>query len=655
MIDALQGNECGVREGVDEWIGRPHLVAVADDHEDRARDPAQLIGGHRNRGTAEACRQRLGVVPGRVGEAGEGLGKGMVGDTSALDGLGNRIGGLFTEEVGADAADHDAPEAPRPIGGQREHDARAEREADRIHLAFAGKDLYDPLFEGAVRGGVVRLRRLAVPEEVDRDDLASGIREEVDPARLPPVALERRREAVDEQDGLGAHGLHRISLSTMCPRIDIELTSARDDGTWTWRAAGARQPKGVVDASLLTSGAKVGDVLRAEADFEIEGITITSILPPKEKKAESNRLEIIGPRVSPGVTTSLQPKRPGAPRDRDRDRDRDRSRDREGRPPRDRDARPPRERKPRGERPPRAEPQTAPPKPKPRKLNPASTHRNAVLDSLAPEHRPIAEQVLRGGLPAVRQAVEAQNTESRAEGKPEVSAAPLIAIAEELLPRLKTAEWLDRAEAASEHADEISIRDLRSVVASADTASKDESARRLATTLREALDRRLTTERDQWIAEVTSALDEGRLVRALRISGRSPDPSARFPAELATRLSDAASEAMTADVAPERWATVLDAVASSPVRRSVKPVALPNEPGEELLQAARAAAGRVPALAPMLGIEMPPPPGPPKKRGPRRPRPAKAAAPPPPPPPPRPIPPPPPTPSTEPETASETH
>ena len=35
------------------------------------------------------------------------------------------------------------------------------------------------------------------------------------------------------------------------PRIDIELTSSRPDGTWTWRAAGARQPKGVVSASVL--------------------------------------------------------------------------------------------------------------------------------------------------------------------------------------------------------------------------------------------------------------------------------------------------------------------------------------------------------------------------------------------------------------------
>ena len=39
----------------------------------------------------------------------------------------------------------------------------------------------------------------------------------------------------------------------MARRIEIELTSARPDGTWTWRAAGAREPKGVLDGKLLYS------------------------------------------------------------------------------------------------------------------------------------------------------------------------------------------------------------------------------------------------------------------------------------------------------------------------------------------------------------------------------------------------------------------
>ncbi|HEX4865511.1 MAG TPA: hypothetical protein VFV02_15690, partial [Acidimicrobiales bacterium] len=63
----------------------------------------------------------------------------------------------------------------------------------------------------------------------------------------------------------------------MARRIDIELTSTRPDGTWTWRAAGAKEPKGVLEGALLYEGAKAGDVARAEAEFEIEGITIISV------------------------------------------------------------------------------------------------------------------------------------------------------------------------------------------------------------------------------------------------------------------------------------------------------------------------------------------------------------------------------------------
>src|SRR4051812_38216491 len=109
----------------------------------------------------------------------------------------------------------------------------------------------------------------------------------------------------------------------MSRRIDIELTSSRDDGSWTWRAAGAKQPKGVLDGDLLYPGAKAGDVVRAEAEFEIDGITVISVLAPKEKRTEPERLEIIGPpREHQGVTSSLVPKRERQGRDRDRDGDR---------------------------------------------------------------------------------------------------------------------------------------------------------------------------------------------------------------------------------------------------------------------------------------------------------------------------------------------
>ena len=82
----------------------------------------------------------------------------------------------------------------------------------------------------------------------------------------------------------------------MSRRIDIELTSSRDDGTWTWRAPGAREPRGSLDGTLLPPGVKVGDVLRADADFDLEGIVVTSVLAPKgeERPERAARIEMIG-------------------------------------------------------------------------------------------------------------------------------------------------------------------------------------------------------------------------------------------------------------------------------------------------------------------------------------------------------------------------
>src|SRR3954471_20308591 len=121
----------------------------------------------------------------------------------------------------------------------------------------------------------------------------------------------------------------------MSRRIDIELTSTRDDGTWTWRAAGARQPKGVLDAKLLYDGAKVGDVVRADAEFEIDGITVINVLGPKSKRAEPERLELIAPVRDEPAVRLVPADRPRRPR-RERDGDDRRNDDRRGpRPPRD--------------------------------------------------------------------------------------------------------------------------------------------------------------------------------------------------------------------------------------------------------------------------------------------------------------------------------
>ncbi|MEL0141357.1 MAG: hypothetical protein VW800_13375, partial [Acidimicrobiaceae bacterium] len=73
----------------------------------------------------------------------------------------------------------------------------------------------------------------------------------------------------------------------MARRLDIELTSDRGDGQWTWRAAGAKQPKGTLDGSLLPAGTSVGDVVKVEADADLDGLTVTTVFAPKGARKEA--------------------------------------------------------------------------------------------------------------------------------------------------------------------------------------------------------------------------------------------------------------------------------------------------------------------------------------------------------------------------------
>ena len=404
----------------------------------------------------------------------------------------------------------------------------------------------------------------------------------------------------------------------MSRRIDVELTSERDDGTWNWRAAGARQPRGVLEGRLLYPGAKPGDVVRAEADFDLEGITVISVIPPRGTRPEPERLEVIGPArtFEPVISNLTRPLREDRPPRRERD-DRPDRPAREGgagRPPRTGpgERRPPREGRPDGDRRPARGPRPErpappPPRPKAKKLRPGRVHRSALAAELAPEQQAIAEQLLRGGMPAVRQALDEQNSKARAEGVPEVPVDNVLAIAEELLPKVRVADWLDRADAALADADELALRDLRSVVVSADDVAREPATRDLAAQLREALDRRTKAEQEEWLADLSTSLEGGRVVRALRLSSRPPEPGTTVPPEMVVRLVEGAGAALTADIAPDRWATVLDAVAYSPVRRTVVPAGIPAEPGPELLAAVRKHAGRVPAIAKLFGIEPPEP------------------------------------------------
>ncbi len=387
----------------------------------------------------------------------------------------------------------------------------------------------------------------------------------------------------------------------MATRIEIELTSRRDDDqTFTWRAAGAREPKGVADASLFPEGSSVGEQFKVDADFELEGITIVNVLPPKEsKKPRDQVLELLARDDEPLVTQQLAEKgRGGGDRkgrgrgDRDRPRG-DRKREGGGHEKRGRsDDRPRTPAKPK-----------LPPKPKPPRLKAGRAHRDALLASLPEEQKPVAQELHRGGLQAVRQALAKQNEQQRAEGAPAIDEGPILALAEELLTKVRAAEWQDRAEAALEQADVVDVRDLRSVVTAADGTAKDDETRALGAKLRTALNERLDAEHHAWVNEVIELLDDDRVVRALHLSSRPPKAGAPLPAPVAMRLVEGANASMTSEISPDRWSYILEALAHSPIRRQVVPASLPTTVTDDLKKTIARYGTQLPEIAEIFGIE----------------------------------------------------
>jgi hypothetical protein len=425
----------------------------------------------------------------------------------------------------------------------------------------------------------------------------------------------------------------------MAHRIEIELTSQTEPSTWTWRAVGAKQPRGTVESSLVPEGSGVGAVFRAEVETTLDGTTVTALLAPKGKDHRTTQtIEVLGaPPRGPDVNVVLASKSPRRRSERSDGPGGGQRRPSERRSGAADSERPPRRDSARrtgpgdqaGGGPDDASPRrrTGPARPggreargrdTPRRATPSSTFRNAALATLKPEELPVAEQLLRGGIPAVRQAIEEQNARAREDKRPEVTPGPLLAMAESLLPLINLATWKDRASAARAAGKDIALRELRSIVASSSTVTLDEEGSEMASALRSSLDQRVTALRDRWVERITSALDEGRVVEAVRASVRPPEPSARLAADLAVRLADAAGQAMSSETPPDQWLALLEVVVESPVRRTVKPAGLPTDADESLLAAARKASGYVPELARLMGIPIPPPPGP------RRPVPARS-------------------------------
>ena len=469
----------------------------------------------------------------------------------------------------------------------------------------------------------------------------------------------------------------------MSRRIDIEITSLNGDVA-TWRAAGAKLPKGVLNVSLVDGGPVVGNVYRADVEQYMEGIEVLSIMAPKTASPldpRHERLELIpSTKQGPDVIVTYAPKGRGARRDGDRHEgegrrdspkrsssrpsstERPAGAGRHDRPARgdtsERTARP--ERTPRGEgaeRTARPERTSRPPRgprsenaddvtraegtdrgphpergPRPeRSARPTSsgrpsrpgrperpsgpvappmttTYRNGLLATLSPEQLPVAEQLLRGGMPAVRAAVTEQNKNATAQGRTTVDPVTIDRIAEELLGRTTLALWKDRAAGAIGAGRELRLRDLRAVVTSAKTVSLDEEARAQQKELQGALTLRLETLRTQWTEKLDAAVASKNVPEALRLVASPPDMSTRVSAEMATKVVGLTSEALTAEQDVVRWKEIVNLAVETSIRRNVKPQGIPADESCKML--AIKSAGAIPEFAKLLGMRVPPPPPP---------------------------------------------
>ncbi|MEY3033509.1 MAG: hypothetical protein RLZ86_131 [Actinomycetota bacterium] len=395
----------------------------------------------------------------------------------------------------------------------------------------------------------------------------------------------------------------------MSRRIDIELTSARPDGTWTWRAAGAREPKGVLDGALLPADAKAGDVVKVDAEFDIDGIEVTAVVSGRTRVNKIETLSLIGSdEPFQAVTQQLARRersgsrgpRRGDSGDRRRRNDGDgRTREaRDGERRERREGRPDRPRRPRFEAPPEL-----PARPKPKRLKAGSQHRRAVLADIPENQRPIAELALQG-MQAVRQRLKTANEALAAEGKPTMPEQSVVQMAQDLLPKLRVADWLDRAEAAKRDLDTLDLRDLRSVVAAANDPAieRDDSCRALSAELKAGLATRSEADYQLWLSDIDAALGVGRVVRALKLAGQPPKAGAIFPDDLGRRLADAAAASLTSDVLADRWIAVLEAAAFSPVRSTLAVTAPPSSVSPELTKTVERLAPLMPQIAAVFGV-----------------------------------------------------
>ena len=232
-------------------------------------------------------------------------------------------------------------------------------------------------------------------------------------------------------------------------------------------------------------------------------------------------------------------------------------------------------------------------------------NRKAVLSELPEEQRSIAELALQG-MQTVRQRIKDANLALAEQGKPIMPEQAVVQMAENLLPRLRVAEWLDRAQSAKRDLAELDLGDLRSVVSAASDPliERSESCRELIAELRSGLTARAEQDYQNWLQDIEASLGVGRIVRALKLSGQPPKAGAIFPDELGRRLAVATSLSLVSDAPNERWIAVLEAVAFAPIRSLIIVTSKPDELSVELTKTVQRLSALIPQIALALGVDV---------------------------------------------------
>ena len=143
----------------------------------------------------------------------------------------------------------------------------------------------------------------------------------------------------------------------------------------------------------------------------------------------------------------------------------------------------------------------------------------------------------------------------------------------------------------------VDLRDIRSVIVASDNVQKNDDVRSLSEELKNGFTKRVETDQNKWLKEVISTLKEGRIVRALRLSSRPPKAGFPLPEDLLNDLAEATNSALTSDISPSRWGTLIEAAAFSPIHDRVDPQGIPSNPDEELLKIIQKISKKLPSVS----------------------------------------------------------